>query len=133
MRASKVPRRWVTADQYRDLGIGVDDEGERGLHRGKGVDHLHQPAERDLLGEIARRHHDHREDHRHLGVARGEPVQKLAAFHDPPKIVVEEREALPEDVELRLLAAVERDAFGVLAQTHQAVAEIGLETLLLRN
>ncbi len=33
--------------------------------------------------------------------------------------------------ELALLAAVEGDAFGVLAQPHQAEAQIGLEALLV--
>ena len=38
-----------------------------------------------------------------------------------------------EDAEFALLAAIERDAFGVLAQAHQAEAEIGLEALLVEH
>ncbi|MGA3304886.1 MAG: hypothetical protein ABSC26_02645, partial [Stellaceae bacterium] len=114
----------------RNIGVGIDDEGQRALHVAEGVDHLHQPAELDRLGKIARCHHHHREDHRQLGIARGEPVQELAPFHDLPVIGEDVAEAAVEHRALGRLAAVERDALGVFAQAHQAVAEIGLKTLL---
>ena len=115
---------------FGDVGIGIDDEGQRVLHGDEGVGDLHQPAELDLLGEIARRRDEIGKDDGDLGIARGEPGEIFPPHHDAPEIVEDVGEAAAEDLALGHLAAIEGDAFGVLAQPHQAKAEIRLEALL---
>ena len=92
---------------------------------------LHQPAELDHLVEIARGRDDERKHDRQLGIAGGEPSQLFAAQDDPPPIADDPVEAGLEVVEFAPLAAVERDVLGILAQPHQAEAEIGLVALLI--
>src|SRR5204863_1363194 len=64
---------------FGDLGVARDNKGQRFLDAAEGRGDLHQPAELDLLGEIARRRDQERKYRRHLLVAVGEPAQFLAA------------------------------------------------------
>src|SRR5215469_14231322 len=90
-------------------------------------------TELDLLGEERRRGAEEREDHRDLGIARGKPREPLAPADDIPPIADHPAEAVVEHVVFVALAAVERDALGMLAQPHQAEAEIGFEALLVEH
>src|SRR5439155_27291367 len=92
---------------------------------------LHQPAELDLLGEIARRRNQERKYRRHLLVAVGEPAQLLAPKDDVPPIRDNISEALVEDLSLSPLTAIEGDAFGIFTQPHQAETKIGFVALLV--
>src|SRR5204862_604794 len=92
---------------FRDLGVARDDEGQRFLDTAEGRGDLHQPAELDLLGEIARRRDQERKYRRHLLVAVGEPAQFLAAADNAPPIGDDMGKALVEDGALALLAAIE--------------------------
>src|SRR5205823_9525137 len=105
---------------FGDLGVARDDERERFLHPTKRRGDLHQPAELDLLGEIARRRNQERKYRRHLLVAVGEPAQLLAPKNDVPPIRDNISEALVEDLSLSPLTAIEGDAFGIFTQPHQA-------------
>jgi len=118
---------------FGDRGVTADDERQRFLHLAKGRDNLHQPAQLDTLGEIFRRGDEERKYKRDLLVAGGEPGEPLAAADDVPPIGDDAAEAAVEDAIFMRLAAVERDALGVLAQPHQAEAEIGLEALLVEH
>ena len=62
-----------------DVGIGIDDEGQRILHRDEGVDDLHQPAHLYRPREIARRRDEVREDDRRLAVAEVNQLRSSAA------------------------------------------------------
>src|SRR5207237_10790364 len=66
--------------------------------------------------EIARRGDDVREHDRQLRVRHGEEVQLLLLAHDSPPVRDHVGEARAEIAELLVLAAIQRDAFGVLAQ-----------------
>src|SRR5207248_6076592 len=118
---------------FGDLGVARHNEGQGILHLTKRRGYLHQPAELDLLREIARRRDDEREDDHELLIAAREPGQFLAAADDVPPVQHAMREAVLEDAVFAALAAVERDALGMLAQAHEAEAEIGLVALLVEQ
>ncbi len=94
---------------FGDFGVARHDEGQGVLHLPEGRGNLHQPAELDLLGEIARRRDQKRKDDRQLLIAAGEPGQLLAPADHLPPIQDAMGEAVLKDVELAALAAVERD------------------------
>ena len=115
----------------RNVGVRGNDEGERTLNRREGADHLHQAAQPDLLGKVARRDHDDGKNERNLGVARCKPGQTLLPFHDLPKILEDAAEPLLEDAELHRLTTIKSDTFRIFPQAHQAETEIRFKPLLV--
>src|SRR2546423_9836024 len=118
---------------FGDLGVARHNERKRILHLAEGRGDLHQPAELDLLCEIARRRDDKREDDRQLLLAAGEPGELLASTNDVPPIQHAVRKTVLEYAVFAALAAIKRDALGMLAQAHQAEAEIRLIALLVEQ
>src|SRR6516162_1897582 len=112
-----------------DLGVRGDDEGQGALNGGEGIDDLHQAAQADLFGKVARRNNHHRKDDCHLGVPRRKPTETLLALHDLPKVLEYAAEPLVEHFELDWFAAVERNALRILTQPDQAEPEVSLEAL----
>ena len=68
------------------LGIGIDEPGQRALHLREGIGGLRQHAERDLPGEVLRRRHDDRKHRRGLAVEGGEPGQPLGVRHEAHQV-----------------------------------------------
>ena len=99
------------------------------MHAREGLRRLHQAAELDLAGKVARQRHDQRHDGRQVGERAGEQREvALAARLDVPgRAQVEQRAAQP--LALVVLAAHQGDAFGMFARPRQARAEIGLAAL----
>ncbi len=91
---------------------------------------LHQPAELDGARKIARRGDEQREEGGELAGDDLEGEVFGAAQDESLEILIERSEAAERDGALLRLAGIERDALGLLAQPHQAEAEIGLEALL---
>jgi hypothetical protein len=62
---------------FRQVAIGIDEEGKRGLHAAEGRGGLHQAAELHGAGEIGRADDDIGKNRRHLAIAGGEEGQAL--------------------------------------------------------
>ena len=78
---------------------------------------LHQPAERDLAGEVARRADQEREDDRDLVVADGEERQALGVAHQLPPVRLDRAEAL---LQVGLLRAARRGTARRPRRSHAA-------------
>ncbi len=126
----KEVRRSTVARQLARDGICADEPGHAALHVAEGVGGLRQAAQRKLAGEIARCRDDDGEDDGDLVVAGDQGVQQLGPPHDRPPVVDHVAEPVAQVQLLLRLAAIERDAFDVLPQAHQGVAEIRLDPLL---
>src|SRR5205823_10296056 len=99
---------------FGDLGVARDNEGQRFLDTAEGRGDLHQPAELDLLGEIARRRNQERKYRRHLLITVSEPAQFLAAADNAPPIRDDMRKALVEVYAYGLLDDIVGYAFGII-------------------
>ena len=137
-RSGGILNRFVKAGQAidrgfpaRERGIGADEPGQGFLHPAKGRGGLHQIAELNLAAKKTRGGHYERKDHRQLVVHRGEPAEPLAVVHEAAKIADHECKARKQAPALIGFAAIKCHAFGVFAQTHQAIAHVGLIALLL--
>jgi len=97
---------------------------------GKGRDRLHEPAELDGAGEIARRGHEKGENDGRLGIPGREPGQTLLAAHDAPPVGHHLAETSGEAPGFLFLAAIEADGLGVFPHPHQIETEIRLVALL---
>src|SRR5919108_1211927 len=101
---------------FGDLLIRLDKETERILQLIESAHRLHQPAERKLAAEEARRCDDRWENPGCLAVACREVGQPLLAPHDVPPIAHDRFKPLAERAQFVRLAAVERYSLGVLAK-----------------
>ena len=109
----------------------VHEPRQRALHGAEGARDLRQAAERDRAGEEPVAGDEEREHDRHLVVADRERVDPLRDPHQVPPVLPDALDPAAEVPVLGRLAPVERDAFGVLAEADERVAEIGLALLLL--
>ena len=117
--------------QLGKIGVVLDEERQSLLHLAECRCRLHHRAERDGAGKEAGRRDDEGEDDGELIV--GDLVEgklRLGEQH-PPAVGKDVGEALVQGLGLALLAAVERDALGILTHAHQGEAEVGLEALPL--
>src|SRR6185437_16026924 len=106
------------------------DEGEGALELNERVGDLLDLAERQPLREITRRLYEVREHHGRLARPVLREPDNPRPDHDCPEIGEYSGKAIREHVKFARFAAVEGDAFRVLAQAHEAEAEIRLEALL---
>src|SRR5260370_10229482 len=70
-----------------DVAIRVNDEGERVVHIGESVGHLHQSTQADLVREVARRDDHQGKYDRQLSVSQRKPIKAPLALHDLPKVI----------------------------------------------
>ena len=126
--SSKPTSRWTT-DRHSAMSVYDDTMNERVLYLAERRGGLHEPAELNLAAEEPRRRHHEGEDDRRLAVARREPRQPLLLAHDVPPVADHRAEAGPEIPHLVGLAVVQGHALGVLAEAHEAEAEIRLVAL----
>src|SRR5262249_59757681 len=82
--------------RFREARIAVDEPAERVLDPAEGGRDLHQRAELDGAGEVARSRHQDGEDGRRLAVAGREPCEALLRPYEPPPVVEDRREARTE-------------------------------------
>ncbi|OIQ72859.1 hypothetical protein GALL_455100 [mine drainage metagenome] len=111
--------------------IRTDEPRQCALHLAEGLCRLGQSTELDLPGEIARSSHQNGEDDGELAVERAVPGEQLLPLHDAPPVAPDVGEAVAVAGEFAPLAAIEGDAFVMLASARQAEAEIRLVTLLV--
>src|SRR4030095_1999827 len=104
---------------------------KRSLHLTEGIGDLDQTPELDRSREIARRAHDEGKHYGRLVVAYGEKGEKFLPFHDRPPVIHYRHETGAETAQLVFLAAIQRNAFAVLAETHQIKTEVRLVFLLI--
>ena len=98
----------------------------------KACAHLHQHAERDGAGEVARRGDEDREHHDHHAEGRGQPDQ---VPFGPVELLHHAGDAAEGALEPALLvglAADHRDALAVLAEPHQREAVVALDLVAAR-
>src|ERR1041384_2227175 len=109
--------------------VVADEPGERVVDLPEGVGDLHQDTKRNCPGEVTRSSDQQREE---IGKLTDEELegQELAVTQDEAfDIVVDRLEAVERDAAFLRFAAIERDALGLLAQTHQTEAEVCLDAL----
>ena len=115
----------------RHARIGIDKPGERALHLTEGIGDLHQITEFERPVEVARRGHYEGEDHCELPIETLGPDQLFLCTDQGPVVVDDPAESVEQACAFGAFAVIERDALGVLAHPHHAVAKIGFEFLLL--
>src|SRR5262249_27487922 len=113
----------------RELRVAVDEPAERVLDPAEGGGDLHQLAELDGPGEVARSRHQDGEDTGGLAVACREPGDALLHPNELPPVVEDRREALAQAPLLKRLPGRESHLLGALAQPNQAEAEVRLGAL----
>ena len=114
----------------REGGVVGDEPGQRGVDLPEGVRELGQGAKRERAREVARRGDQQRKE---IGKLADEGLehQVLAVAQDQAlDVVVQGLETAERNATFLRLAAIERDALGLLAQPYQTEAEVGLDTAL---
>ena len=112
-----------------DAGVGVDKPTERGLDLAEGEGGLGQPAQGDRARKEPRRRHEDGKDGRRLAVPRREEGQAALGLHQSPPGPPDVAEGDAQLLLLVRLAAIERDALGVLADADHAKPEVGIGAL----
>ncbi len=92
---------------------------------------LGNDAELDLAGEVHRGHHDDRQDEDEVLVPFGEELQVPLPTDQEPQVADGGEQPLFDLPRSAFLAPVEGDRFGVVADVHQTVTEVGLLPELL--
>ncbi|MNE07149.1 hypothetical protein D3C80_997560 [compost metagenome] len=111
--------------------VGTDEPAEAFLHIAERRADLHQFAQFDLAGKVTRGGNHEGEDDRGLAVTSGEERQALGHLHDVPEVMPDHPEAAAQPAVFVRLSVVQRDAFGVLANSHHGETQVSFEALLL--
>ena len=114
-----------------EAGVGVDEPAQRTLHLAERLRGLHQAAELQPAGEVARRRGEHREHVGELPIAGREPGEPLGGADQRVPVRAHRIEHLRQALPFARFARCQRHRLGMVAQLHERVAEVGFDALLL--
>ena len=140
VRADRVDRREGITKRHdaqkRGAPVGdlrqiVDEPAQGGLHLIEGTDHHHQRPKAHMAAEIARRRDHDRHHEREPAIAGRDPGEAREAACEAGHQGHHAVDRLVEKAALIRLAIVQHNAVGVLADTHERDAQIGLPCVAL--
>ena len=114
-----------------EAGVGVDEPAQRTLHLAERLRGLHQAAELQPAGEVARRRGEHREHVGELPIAGREPREPLGGADQRVPVRAHRIEHLRQALPFARFARCQRHRLGMVAHLHERVAEVGFDALLL--
>src|SRR5205814_3775249 len=114
----------------REGGVVGDEPGQRAIDLREGVGGLRQGAQRECPCEVAWRGDQERKERGKLADEELEHLILTVAPNEACDVVVEGLEPPECAAAFLRLAAIERDALGLLAQPYQREAEVRLDVLL---
>ena len=127
------PKAGKTVNNRLPFGNGsvhIHKIRKRFLYFTESVAYLHQPAQRNLVRQIARHCHNHRENNGYLRITGINPDKLFAFLNNFPEVVQKQCKTLFKNAALTPFAAVKSNALGVFAHAHHAETEICFVTLL---